>query len=285
VSYILDALKKAERQRHTARVPTLGTVHVEVTGRRRAHWPWVVIGAVVALNLVVLLFLMRRSPESLLVPDTNTPVPPTSQNAAIPTPAPAKEESPSVVSPAAPGASESARPAPTPQEAERLAVPAVPPPAAPPRAETPRTASGSRGARSPRTAEAVSAPNASSAVGSEQAARAPAGNAPVPTTPAPSPAGAGAPERLRGAPPTAPPRPSGGSVVALQEMPADFQAAVPKMRLDALVYGRGDAGAMAFINGRKYVVGDTVDGGVTVERITEDGVVLIHQGRRFLLRQ
>lgn len=73
--------------------------------------------------------------------------------------------------------------------------------------------------------------------------------------------------------------------MALQEMPPEFQASVPKMRVDALVYGRGDAGAMVFINGKKYVVGDTLETNVTIERITEDGVVVAYQGKRFLLRQ
>ena len=73
--------------------------------------------------------------------------------------------------------------------------------------------------------------------------------------------------------------------MALQEMPPEFQATVPRMRVDALVYGRGDAGAMVFINGRKYVVGDTLESNVIIERITEDGVVVGYQGQRFLLRQ
>jgi hypothetical protein len=84
----------------------------------------------------------------------------------------------------------------------------------------------------------------------------------------------------------APARPStAGPLLALREMPAEFQASVSKLRIDALVYGRGETGGMVFINGRKFVVGDTVTSNVTVERITEDGVVLSSQGQRFLLRQ
>ena len=49
MSYILDALKKAEREHHQAKVPTLQTVH-------RTSWApprhlWQGIGAAVALNL------------------------------------------------------------------------------------------------------------------------------------------------------------------------------------------------------------------------------------------
>jgi hypothetical protein len=91
--------------------------------------------------------------------------------------------------------------------------------------------------------------------------------------------------RTANVPPTVTGRPPGAPLPSLQELPAEFQGALPKMRLDALVYGRGDAGAMAFINGRKYVVGDTINGDVTVERITDEGAVLTYQGQRFLLRQ
>jgi hypothetical protein len=41
---------------------------------------------------------------------------------------------------------------------------------------------------------------------------------------------------------------------------------------------------MAFINGRKYVEGQSLADGLLVERITEDGVLLSAEGRQFLLR-
>jgi hypothetical protein len=41
---------------------------------------------------------------------------------------------------------------------------------------------------------------------------------------------------------------------------------------------------MIFINGRKYVEGDSIDDRLRVEEIQEDGVVLSEQGRRFTLR-
>src|SRR5207249_3266866 len=57
MSYILDALKKAEREHHQAKVPTLQTVH-------RTSWApprhlWQGIGAAVALvNVAVLIWLL-----------------------------------------------------------------------------------------------------------------------------------------------------------------------------------------------------------------------------------
>jgi hypothetical protein len=50
-----------------------------------------------------------------------------------------------------------------------------------------------------------------------------------------------------------------------------------------LLYGATAADRMVFINGRKYVEGQHVGGDVVVERITAEGAVLAHEGRRFLL--
>jgi hypothetical protein len=50
-----------------------------------------------------------------------------------------------------------------------------------------------------------------------------------------------------------------------------------------LLYGATATERMVFINGRKYVEGQSVDGDVVVERITADGAVLARDGQRFLL--
>jgi general secretion pathway protein B len=67
-------------------------------------------------------------------------------------------------------------------------------------------------------------------------------------------------------------------------MPASFQAALPKLRLEVLVYAETPAQRMVFINGRKYVEGGRIDDGLVVEEITQEGAVLSQQGQRFLLR-
>lgn len=64
---------------------------------------------------------------------------------------------------------------------------------------------------------------------------------------------------------------------------AQSTPAPPGLRLEVLVYADAPAGRMVFINGRKYVQGQAVEGGFIVDRITEDGVVLSQQGRIFLL--
>jgi hypothetical protein len=89
-------------------------------------------------------------------------------------------------------------------------------------------------------------------------------------------------------PPASTPR-SGGAgslqLSTLAEMPAAFQAAVPKLRVQVLVYDGNQSGAWVFINNRKYVTGDRLGDDITLERITEEGAVLGFAGKRYLLRQ
>jgi hypothetical protein len=59
---------------------------------------------------------------------------------------------------------------------------------------------------------------------------------------------------------------------------------VAEMKLDVLVYSEGEAQRMVFINGRKYVEGETIDGKVVLERITREGAVLVYREQRVLLR-
>jgi hypothetical protein len=78
--------------------------------------------------------------------------------------------------------------------------------------------------------------------------------------------------------PSAPTAPSAPSV----SVPvADGDA---KLKLEVLVYSDVPSERMVFINGRKYVQGDTVAEHARVEEIQPDGVVLSEQGRRFTLR-
>ena len=69
----------------------------------------------------------------------------------------------------------------------------------------------------------------------------------------------------------------------LEEMPQEFRASVPKLRIDVLVYSEAGGDPLVFINGRKYVAGQSVEG-LTLEAIRQEGVVLNHRGERFLLR-
>ena len=64
--------------------------------------------------------------------------------------------------------------------------------------------------------------------------------------------------------------------------PAEPKAA--GLKLEVLIYAEAPAERTIFINGRKYVEGDSIDGRLRVEEIQEEGVVLSEEGRRFTLR-
>jgi type II secretion system (T2SS) protein B len=68
-------------------------------------------------------------------------------------------------------------------------------------------------------------------------------------------------------------------------VPVPAASVDPKLKLEVLVYSDVATERMVFINGRKYVQGDTVADRARVEEIQPDGVVLSEQGRRFTLRQ
>src|SRR4030042_3342298 len=71
MSYILDALKKADRQRNLSKVPTLTTFHIPVyvTGRRLAIW--VVAGMLLCGGLLV--WFLQPSPTGVPVADVPPP--------------------------------------------------------------------------------------------------------------------------------------------------------------------------------------------------------------------
>jgi hypothetical protein len=54
--------------------------------------------------------------------------------------------------------------------------------------------------------------------------------------------------------------------------------------LDVLVYSAVPAERLVFINGRKYVEGQAVDGETVLEQITPDGAVLRRADRQLVLR-
>jgi general secretion pathway protein B len=74
MSYILDALKRAERDRHLTHVPTLATIHASARPTR-PRWLWVG-GGLLLVNAIVVLLLLRPAP---VAGPTSTPslAPPT----------------------------------------------------------------------------------------------------------------------------------------------------------------------------------------------------------------
>jgi general secretion pathway protein B len=69
----------------------------------------------------------------------------------------------------------------------------------------------------------------------------------------------------------------------LQQMPQDFQRALPALAVTIHVYSHDESQRILFINNREYRKGSQIDGGVRVEDIVPDGVVLSFRGERFKL--
>jgi general secretion pathway protein B len=264
MSYILDALRKADRERNLAKVPTLTTLHIPVyvTGRRVALW----IVAVALLGGGVLAWFLLLSPRGASV-------------SLVPVGAPT---SVAVAPPADTGDVDS-------MSAPREVI--GPPPAAATRTAPPRPTTGSRseGRRQP-GGEPAASPRASRSVPWQSRQSPPASIRPEmaetrpvelepPAVPSPRPEAEPSVEasRIRSVvipvvPPSVPPA------------PPTLRDALSKMTLDVFVYTDVEVDRMAVINGRRYVKGQFVDGLYLVESINPDGVVLTYQGERVVLR-
>ena len=68
-----------------------------------------------------------------------------------------------------------------------------------------------------------------------------------------------------------------------QDLAVTAGSDLPQLRLDLHVYAAKPQDRFALINMRKLHEGDSLQGGVRVEAITPDGVVMSHNGTKFLL--
>src|SRR5215813_1069943 len=95
MSYILEALKKAEERRsRSARVPTLSTTHRAPAAARHARWPWVAVALIVICAAPVAWMLRPNTPSTTAIPQ------PPRRDAVIPPPAAATRTAPAAVPPA-----------------------------------------------------------------------------------------------------------------------------------------------------------------------------------------
>ena len=255
MSYILDALKKAEREREIKQVPTLMAAHLP--GIRHSKRPWVILGAlaICAGATTWFLLLLQRTmnaPAPSLTAGEYNPAPKeleSSQSGATASSAmPAKPEIPS---------EKTAGPKIT---APREIVPAVP--------RNFPSAKAIEGGRPQQMAEGMAA-------AARQDEEDSAGNPP--------------PEMMERMQPRvrAPGRATKAEMSAAEEprdKPATLKEVLNEMTLSILLYDEDKAGRMVFINGRKYIEGDLVENTYLLENITLEGAVLSYRGERALLR-
>lgn len=267
MSYILDALKKAAEQRdvHAPALRRLFTPVPDVAEVPR--WRIALVGGSAALAgaaVVALVWMLwpTATPMPIATPmivvDRPDAAPAT---AALPEPEirqpvqPPPPPAPPIVrttpAPARPKAEK--RPAPaTPRVVERRQAPVDPPARSRPTAEPPVIAA----------LRPVAPPDEDPAPAPDLApipAPAPV-RTPRPVTPTPA--------TPRGPRTASPPRTEAGTA----------------MKLEVIVYSDERARRLAFINGRKYVEGDTLLDGTTIQEIQPNAVVILDSGRRVLLR-
>jgi general secretion pathway protein B len=291
MSFILDALKKSEtdRQRHTG--PALFEVKVAPPKARFPVWA-VAIVALLVINMVIVgWLLLRRSSRS---DDTN-----------------AQSAPPVAASPAAPAA-------PTPANitaynsgppnngtSQQVFAP-PPPPTQPVSAPQGAAVSAPPGGMSPAgTSPAGLSPGGISTgnmAPADESSRPPPGHLPVRDLKEPTLAGAppdsgadpgtGNPDDY--APATDPAnstsifkghvrRGTESGLMLYQDLAVTNGSNLPPIRLDLHVYAANPPDRFALINMHKLHEGDSIEGGVRVEAITPDGVIMSHNGTKFLL--
>lgn len=258
MSLILDALKKAEQDRHAGQAPVIDEMLVRrapVARRRESDAQQIVLmaGAIAALLFAIagVTYWLWPSSTPAIAPVTEAPP------AAAPAAAAANNEPALRIDP------------------ERLEAPVADVPEEP-------VQGGDTGAATAMTMDELDGELPPGRPGRQAAAE------PVPQpeseqTPAPEVA-APAPAPVIVAAPAAAPPPVEASVRPLKEMPPAFRSEFPRLVLDVHVYNDNPLRRFVLINGKKYRETDTLLDGPRVVEITPDGVIVEHRGSRVLVQ-
>jgi general secretion pathway protein B len=248
MSYILDALKKAERERGVARVPTLMTVHDFRAVRKNYLWAVLLAGMVLVVAGTWLVVNLRSSRVPLSSPSVTGAERTQPENRSE---VGRLEDNPS-------------------QKGSAPALPAQ-------KTETPKSAPATEKAELKRASESRLVSRPIPVTSLSEAAGTAGQSLPDQILAA---AGRPEPSSAAGALGT-----SGGTPAppANQAKPASLREAMSKMNMSVLVFADSKADRMVYINGRKYAEGDYIEGQYLLESITADGAVLSFEGERVLL--
>lgn len=267
MSYILEALKKLERERHLERLPSLDTEHnLPIKSRR---WVWLGTAGAILLAVPLILWLRPGILEG------------------------ARQEAAGTLSTGetktAPEGPQALQPKDHPHAAAETSPPAgsrlegrEPPKAArtsPTRAErAPKIAKSAKERIPGSRLEEIEA----SARFEPKASQAP-GPAVIEETPEPRVSQSRLPEEPIASGEVGAPALSQTPLPNLQQLPAEIRGSMPEMRISLLAYTSNAADRMVYINGTKYQEGQMVEGKAKVEAIIPEGAILSIQGHRFLL--
>ena len=283
MSYILEALRRAEVERQRGAVPGLHaqSVSLGLAGsgpggatdvRRRWHWPLLIALGTVLLGLAAGLgWWLKPAPELGVV--TSQPMP--SSTLAIPTAASAATSV--AISAAKPAAIPAAIPAQTPPDAAPVVqvVPVLP------RAPALTVAAAEPKAAPPFEAARRQAPGAAAVYPSRPEVPAPAPRVGVPAVPPP----ALPPRLVASAGPLAPaPLPAAEArLPTLAELPDALRREVQPLSLGGIVYAEQPALRIVIVNGQVFHEGDKPLPELLVQQIRPKSVVFGFRGQRFEL--
>jgi general secretion pathway protein B len=242
MSYILEALKKADQERTAGNVPDLETMHRHAPAARKSYrWVWI-LAALFIFNGVLVTLLATRHDAGLGEGAVERTTALNGGGSALPGAAPSRppadtatvgRRTPPKVTGTAPqpqvrGKAVVARPAsPLTQAATVQNQTAAPPLAVPPPASTPAA------------------------------------------TPAPAPATAPA---TAAAP---------GKIPDWEDLPLDFRSGFTVPRMDVHVYDTDPQRRFVLVDLQKYREGDRLPNGALIEKILPDGIQLSYQGTSF----
>lgn len=253
MSYILDALRKAERERHLGQPPTLAAPPLVLEPARRRVGLWLAVGLGLGLNAALLAFFLTR----------NQPAAP---------PATAASPAPAVTStPSTPPASHSLPPAR--QASGREESPVT---AREPAQLVPPTRSAAVTATAPSTAPAPATPH------KEPADRL------IPELSSPTiPRASRGQREASSRPPLTPGSvslaPAPESVPSLETLSAGARRGIPALSLDIHVHSADPDKRFVVINGRRYREGEQLSEGPVLESVTREGAILRQGGQHFRL--
>jgi general secretion pathway protein B len=272
MSYILDALKRAdsEREREREDVPGLHSktdtwVAPDEVRKGRSRQPQALIWSLAAVGLMIVLgllwFLLTRevAPAAVLSATASTPAPTPVQAAPVQTaPVTVQQAPPPPVIAPAPAAAPAPTPAPTPAARAQPTPPARPARVVQPAAVVvPEQAA----LQTPAQASPPPSPPPVSAKPKAQVAAAPA-----PSPPAPTASAATSPE---------------ARLYTLSELPEDVRAGLPVLTVGGAMYSQTPANRMLIINGQVVREGDTIAPGLVLEQIKLKSAVLKVKGLRY----
>lgn len=302
MSFILDALKKSESDRQRQTGPALFEVKVAPPKARFPVWAVAIVGLLV-VNMIIVGWMLLRRPshggETAAAVQNTAPAPSAPTQAPLATNSPSTNSNPPTNGPYTNGPSASG-------STGSASVATMPPP--------PDTNPSANGASNNGASGFAPPPMQPANAQQSSAMSSPPTQQSSQPAPQPGPPPARLPDRdqseptLAGVPrdtgtdtgaspddyaPAAEPgsslfkghvkRGTESGYMLYQDLAVTAGADLPQLRLDLHVYAAKPQDRFALINMHKMHEGDSLQGGVRVEAITPDGVVMSHNGTKFLL--